>query len=115
MYSTDTTQRELTMTLGASWRFLNAASRWNAYAGLGGRIWLLETVTKGSSGGVRFGENQETSTRIGAAAWAGAEFLIGPGAAVAELDFGGSDLPHAITGDVSTTALALQVGYRLRL
>jgi hypothetical protein len=115
MYSTDTTQRELTWTLGATWRFLKASSRLNAYGGLGGRIFLLETLTNGSAGGTSFGENRETSTRIGAAAWGGAEYLIGPGAAVAELDFGGSDLPHLVTGDVSTTAVAIQVGYRLRL
>ncbi len=114
-YSTETTQRELTVTAGATWRFLPPDSRFNAYGGLGPRLYLLETVTSGKSGNFQFGENQEQSTRIGAAFWGGAEYLIGPGAATAELDLGGSDLPHAVTGDVSTTALALQVGYRLRL
>jgi hypothetical protein len=114
-YSTETTQRELTVTAGATWRFLKFTSSFNAYAGLGPRIWLLETITNGTSGGASFGENQETSTRIGGAAWAGAEYLIGPGAATAELDLGGSDLPHLVTGDVATTAIALQIGYRLRL
>lgn len=115
MYSTDTTQRELTITVGTTWRFLKPTSRLNAYGGVGPRVWLLETLTNGSANGMSFGENQETSTRFGAAAWGGVEFLIGPGAAAAELDVGGSDLPHAITGDVATTAAALQVGYRLRL
>jgi hypothetical protein len=115
MYSTETTQRELMLTIGATWRFLAPASRLNAYGGLGPRVWLLETVTNGRAGGMDFGENQERSTRFGAAAWGGAEFLVGPGAVAAELDIGGSDLPHLVTGDVATTAIALQVGYRVRL
>lgn len=114
-YMTETTQRELTVTLGAFWRFLPAGSRLNGYAGLGARAWLLETSTEGTSGGESFLENSETSTRYGAAVMGGGEFLLGPGALVGELDVGGSDLPHVITGDVATTAISLTVGYRLLL
>lgn len=35
------------------------------------------------------------------------------GAAVLEVDLGGSDLPHLITADVNTTAVATTLGYRL--
>ena len=58
-------------------------------------------------------ENRETSTRYGAALLGGVEYILGPGAAVFEVDVGGSDLPHLITGDVNTTAIATTIGYRL--
>ncbi len=112
-YMTTTTQRELTVTLGAMWRFLPVDKKFNAYAGLGARIWMLETLTNGDAGGAEFLENRETSTRYGAAVMVGGEFTVGPGAATAELDVGGSDLPHLITGDVATTAISTTLGYRL--
>jgi hypothetical protein len=112
-YQTSTTQRELTITVGALWRFFPMGQRLNAYAGVGARTWLLKTITNGESDGEDFLENTETSTRFGAALLGGVEYILGPGAAVFELDLGGSDLPHLITGDVSTTAIATTVGYRL--
>lgn len=112
-YMTDTTQREIIVTAGVMWRFLPAGSTFNAYGGLGARIWLLETITNGEAGGAEFLENRETSTRVGFGASAGAEYALGPGAATAELDLGSSDLPHLITGDVATTALSATVGYRM--
>jgi len=112
-YTTSTTQRELTLAVGALWRLFTPGAPWNAYGGVSARTWLLKTITKGSSGGESFLENQETSTRFGLGATLGGELGIGPGAVFGELDLGGSDLPHAITGDVATTAMAINVGYRL--
>lgn len=114
-YSTSTTQRELALTLGAFWRFLPAHAKVNGYAGAGARVWLLETITNGESGGAEFLENRETSTRVGGAVFGGGELRLGPGAALLELDLGGSDLPHLITGDVATTSISLTVGYRVLL
>lgn len=114
-YMTDTVQKELTLSAGAFWRFLPADAAFNAYAGLAARIWLLETRTNGMSGGSEFLENEETSTRLGGAILGGGELRLGPGAAMVELDIGGSDLPHLVTGDVATTAVSVLVGYRLLL
>ncbi len=112
-YTTSTTQRELTMTVGALWRLFESGARFNAYGGLGARLWLLETITNGEAGGSSFLENRETSTRFGAAVIGGAEYAVGPGGAVFEVDLGGSNLPHLITGDVATTAISTSLGYRL--
>jgi hypothetical protein len=114
-YMTDTVQKELTLSAGAFWRFLPADASFNGYAGLAARIWLLETRTNGMSGGNEFLQNEETSTRLGGAVFGGGELRLGPGAAMVELDIGGSDLPHLVTGDVATTAVTLLVGYRLLL
>jgi hypothetical protein len=101
------------MSLGAVWRFLPLARRMNGYGGVAARMWLLDTRTDGDAGGAEFLENRETSTRLGGALVAGGEYRAGPGAALLELDVGGSDLPHLITGDVATTAIALFAGYRM--
>ena len=113
-YTTTTTQRELTTTIGAMWRFLPAGGALNIYAAAGLRVWFLKTLTRGAVvAGSAFLQNTETSTRIGGALAGGAEYRVGPGAAVAEIDVGGSDLPHLITGDVTTTAVGVNIGYRL--
>lgn len=114
-YTATTTQRELTLTAGALWWFLRPGSSFNAYAGLGGRVYLLESITNGAAGGMPFLENRETSTRVGGVVLGGAELHVGPGAAVAGLEVGGSDLPHLVTGDVATTALQITLGYRMFL
>ncbi|HUH05120.1 MAG TPA: outer membrane beta-barrel protein [Kofleriaceae bacterium] len=114
-YMTATTQRELMLSAGGFWRFLPASSSINAYAGLAARVWLLESRTNGEAGGETFLENEETSTRYGGAVFGGGEYRVGPGAVMLELDIGGSDLPHLVTGDVTTTAISLFAGYRLLL
>lgn len=107
------TQRELTIGGGAFYRFARPEAAWNAYGGGGVRLYLLETVTVGDAGGSEFGENTEQSSHVGGVLFAGGERRLGPGALMAELQFGMSNLPHLITGDVSTAALAFVVGYRL--
>ena len=112
-YRSWTTQRELTITLGAMWRLRPPGSRVNAFGALGARLYFLETMTGGSAGGRSFLDNRETSTRLGAAGAVGAELRLGPGAAVGAVEVGGSDLPHLITGNVQTTAVSVEIGYRV--
>jgi opacity protein-like surface antigen len=114
-YSTKTAQRELTASFGVLWRFRPATARLNAYAGAAARIWMLETRTNGESDSNTFRQNDETSTRFGGALLGGAEYRLGPGAVMLELDVGGSDLPHHVTGDVATTAVSILAGYRFLL
>ena len=72
----------------------------------------LETITVGSAGDKPFGENREQSARVGGLFALGGERKLGPGALLLEAAFGSSDLPHLITGDVSTGAISIQLGYR---
>jgi len=111
-YDGTQTQEELTTSLGLLYRFLEPASKWNAYAGLGGRLYFLKTHTEGNVATQPFGENTEQSTQVGAVVVLGGEVRLGPGALALEAQFGDSSLPHVITGDVSTGALAFDLGYR---
>lgn len=112
-YATETRQEELALTAGAMWHLRRPGSPWNVYGAAGLRTYLLRTVTNGMAGGEPFLENTETSLRVGVMAAAGGELGFGWGAGVAELQLGGSDLPHLVTGEVSTTALSLSVGLRV--
>jgi hypothetical protein len=111
-YEGTQTQRELVAGGGLLVLAAPPASLWNGYGMIGARAYFLETITVGSSGGQAFGENTEQSARFGGIFAVGAERLLGPGVALLEVGFGTSDLPHLITGDVSTSALAIQLGYR---
>jgi hypothetical protein len=111
-YEGTQTQRELVAGGGLLVRAAPPGSVWNGYALAGARAYFLETITVGSSGGMAFGENTEQSARFGGVFAVGGERLLGPGAALFEVAFGTSDLPHLITGDVSTGAIAIQLGYR---
>lgn len=110
-YTTTVTQRELTLTLGALWR-QPLGTRAAIVGGAGARAWLLESVATGSAGDEPFLENTETSTRWGGVGLLGGELRLGPGALALTLELGGSALPHLITGDVATTALGVELGYR---
>jgi hypothetical protein len=114
-YDGTQTQKELTLGAGAVFRFLRPTSEWNAYVAAGLRVYFLQTVTVGSAGGSDFGENTEQSTHVGGVFALAGERRLGPGALVLEVQLGTSSLPHLITGDVSTGALAVAVGYRLFL
>lgn len=85
------------------------------FAGIGPRIYFLETVSQGSSGGVPFQESKERSTKFGAGLPVGAEYEIGPGGVMAELLMEWAPLDHRVTGDVSLLGMTLFLGYRARL
>jgi hypothetical protein len=112
-YSGAQTQRELTLGAGAIYRMSPAEALWNVYGGAGIRAYFLQTLTDGESMNNEFGENKEQSTKIGGVLFLGGERRLGPGSLLAELQFGASDLGHTITGDVTTGALLVAVGYRL--
>jgi hypothetical protein len=114
-YTTDTTQRELSVTLGLMYRLLPPGSFLNGYAMAGARSYFLETITQGSAGGELFLENRETSTRFGGVFGLGGELTLGPGAITLQASYGGSKLPHLITGEVQTSAIDVTLGYRLFL
>jgi hypothetical protein len=109
-YTTNVTQRELEITIGALWR--QPFGRAAVVAGAGARAYLLESVATGVAVGETFLENRETSTRVGGVGLLGGELRLGPGAAALTVEVGGSSLLHMITGDVATTALAVNLGYR---
>ena len=104
----------LMIGLVARYRFLPPAKPFNAYAGAGPRLLLLQTVVNGTAGGEDLGENRQTETRFGAVLVGGGEYVLGPGAVLLEVSLGLGCLSGLITGESSASALSVLVGYRLR-
>lgn len=84
------------------------------FAGIGPRIYFLETVGEGRANGVKISRTIEQSTRFGAGLPFGAEYGLGPGGLMAELLVEWAPLNHRVTGDVSLLAASLFAGYRAR-
>lgn len=113
-YDWELSQQMLMLELVLRWRLRSAGDdSWNAYAFVGPRAYLMESVLTASSGGQPFGEHRETKSQYGIMGGLGGEYLLGPGALFGELRFSGSDLNQTITGDANTGAMALSLGYRL--
>ncbi|MGD8863269.1 MAG: hypothetical protein PVI30_24865 [Myxococcales bacterium] len=85
------------------------------YAGIGPRVYLLETVVEGTAGGARFPVSKEVSTQFGFGVPVGAELPLGPGSLMAELLFQWGPLGHELTGDTHLSSGSLWVGYRALL
>lgn len=108
-------QDELVLGLGLLGRILPLGSAWNGYGALGARAYFLRTRTWGHADGAPFGHNRETSTRFGGMLALGGERVLWKGAAFLEATFSSSDLPHLVSGDVATSTIGFQIGYRLQL
>lgn len=85
------------------------------YAGIGPRLYFLETVVDGRAGDESFPVSEEVSMKLGFGVPLGAEFTLGPGAVIGELLFQWGPLPHDITGDTHLASTTLWVGYRALL
>jgi hypothetical protein len=85
------------------------------YAGIGPRVYLLESTVRGSFQGAEISETTEKSTKVGVGVPIGVEYHLGPGGLIAELllQYGGLD--HTATGSSNTGAASLSVGYRFLL
>jgi hypothetical protein len=109
------TQDELALTLGLLYRF-HVGLDWLApYGGAGARLYMQRTTVKGSAGGESFGSNEETQSDAGLLLLGGVDFGLGPGALLAELQFGWAKLDGFVLRDTNAGALRLLVGYRAML
>jgi hypothetical protein len=115
VYEADVTLKELTVSLGARFRFLDVDGPFNVNAAVGPRMYLLESTSNGSANGEPFAEFVEQSTQFGFFVAVGGEYRLGPGALLLDLDIGYASLPHKITGDESTGNLTATLGYRFFL
>jgi len=85
------------------------------YLGVGPRIYMLQSTTKGDVGGNPILETKEQSTKVGFGAPLGVQFKLGPGALNVELLTEWGPLDHTATGNSNTGAETLQIGYRFLL
>lgn len=113
-YSWEVRQKELVLQPTFLYR-LQGQSAFVPFVGIGPRIYFLETVGKGESGGSKLQETNEQSTKFGVGLPLGAEYKLGPGGLFAEALFEWGPLDHRITGDSSLLALNVFLGYRALL
>lgn len=106
-------ERTLVLELSGLWRFMPPGQDLSAFATLGPRLYLMESIMQASSAGQDFGENRETKTQVGFVVGGGAEYAVGPGSVFGALELAWSDVKQRITGDSNNGALVLDVGYRL--
>ncbi len=115
-YQVEIDQQMLHFSLGPRLRVMEHTSPWNVTLALGGRLFLLKTLSNGSRNGAAFAEFSEQSTQMGFFFAVGGEYRLGPGALFLDLDVSSSSLPHKITGtDVTTGNIMATLGYRFFL
>lgn len=114
-YDWELRQKELVFQPTFMYRLTGLTATITPYAGIGPRIYLLESVVRGSSGGKPFQDTTEHSTKIGFGIPLGAELALGPGGVFAELHFQWAPLDHQTTGDTQLGGGSLFLGYRALL
>ena len=116
-YGFSVTQRELSLGFTALYRvpFL-LGGRLVPYAGIGPRIFFLESKTSAEAGsGNTLPGFSETSTRVGLGVPLGADFPIGPGRVFLEAMLLYAPFNHNLTGDSNAGMITVQAGYRFLL
>jgi hypothetical protein len=114
-FSYEISQRMLSLSLGALFRFDVGSELVMPYGGLGGRVYLLDAQVKGALMDEPLGESGETRTQFGLVLLGGLDVFVGPGALLGELSFGWAPMDGYVVRDASLAALSLAVGYRVML
>jgi Outer membrane protein beta-barrel domain len=109
-YAWHLSQREV--ILGATLVYRHPIGRLTPYAGVGPRLFLLDSRVTGTAGSAAIAQSSETSTKVGAGIPVGVGFRVGPGDFFAELRLDIAALDHRTTGDSNTGSLSLAAGYR---
>ena len=112
-YDWEITQKQLVLQPTFLYR-LTGPSAFVPFAGLGPRVYFLETVSRGSANSEKILESEEQSTKFGVGLPLGVEYTLGPGGLMAQLLLEWGPLDHRITGDTSLLAANLFLGYRAR-
>lgn len=100
--------QDVRLGAGAQWHFA-PGERLNPYAGARLRVHLAG-VRSESAGAGAFSERW---TGLGAAAYGGALYRLGPGALVGELELDAVPVAQRLLGDTNVSALTVKVGYGL--
>ena len=98
------------ISLLLSYRFLHAASAFNAYVGVAPQVVLQRAETTAWNL-----LTSETATRFGVGGLAGAQYRLGPGAVWLEAGYAWVPVVHRVTGDASISTVTLALGYRIAL
>jgi len=108
-------QKELVLQPTFLYRMTFLSDAITPYAGLGLRVYLLESITSGNTGTQTIQETSERSTKWGVGVPLGCEFALGPGALTGEALLQWGPLQHTLTGESHLGGVSVFVGYRLLL
>lgn len=111
-YTWEIRQKQLVFQPTFAYRFTMLSDKVTPYAGIGPRIYLIEDVTRGKSGGEVIKDSFERSTKLGFGIPLGAEIVLGPGGLFAEFLFQWGPQKHDTTGDTNLGSGSLFLGYR---
>ena len=114
-YSWELRQKELVLQPTFFYRLTGLLTRVIPYAGVGPRIYFLESVVRGKAGDQRFQDTPERSMKLGFGVPLGAELELGPGGLFGELLPHWAPLKHRTTGNSHLGGTSLFVGYRAAL
>ncbi|MGC4116360.1 MAG: hypothetical protein QM765_17650 [Myxococcales bacterium] len=89
--------------------------RFVPYLGVGARIYLLQSTTRGEVSGAEILSTKEQDAKVGVGIPIGVQIGLGPGHLTIELLTEWGPLEHTATGPSNTGAESLQVGYRFLL
>jgi hypothetical protein len=84
-------------------------------AGIGPRMYFLESVVRGDAGGEPFQDTAERSMKFGFGVPLGAEYELGPGGIFAEFLLQWAPVDHTTTGDTHLGGSSLYLGYRVAI
>ncbi len=112
-YTYKLTEREVPIHIGGVYRLRPPGTQLNFYGELAFRLGLQQTQGSGKASGESFGTYKETATSPGGLAALGAEYILGPGAIAANLNFAIGKLNQRMTGSSLAGGLGFAVGYHL--
>lgn len=112
-YSWHLDQREL--IVGASLVYRQPGQKFTPFAGIGPRLFILESSVSGQAGMTPIAGSNEASVKVGVGVPLGLELAAGPGHLIVEVDFSIAPLDHETTGDTTTGMFAAMLGYRFVL
>lgn len=112
LYNYEVKTEQLVLTPGLLYRIPAGPDWFRAYVGAGMRIHLTKVETSGEADGEAFGTHEETSTDLGGYGVLGADFFVGPGSILLEMQMGYGSVDHYILRDTNNGTLNLALGYR---
>ncbi|HEX2733872.1 MAG TPA: outer membrane beta-barrel protein [Polyangiaceae bacterium] len=119
-YGYTLTQTQAVLTLGAIYRIPLKLPSIRPYVALGGRYYMMRTeidgsVTPSKGEALPFGTNDETGSTFGFYGALGAEYYLGPGGILLEIQTGQASTDQFILRNTNVSTLNVAVGYRLFL
>ena len=114
-WSYDLTLQQVNLTLGLLYRIPVPADWVRPYVAAGGRMVLSRTEVSGKSNGMPYGDNEETATDFGGYGALGADFFVGPGSILFEVQFAYAAIDGTVLQNTNAGALNLALGYRFFL